>query len=85
MQILKLNWTLVSADPGDYIGLDDILMLAAGQGQVCTNIVIIPDDIHEASNEAFAVCIGSDDPSVVVVFSKSVVTIIDDTGEWVMD
>ena len=69
-------------DPADYLGLDAVLILAAGEREVCTNITIVPDDLYEpGGNEVFAVCLESNDPSVVVVLGKSLVEVIDNTGD----
>lgn len=67
--------------PADYLELSQILILEAGENEVCVNITILPDDIYELVSDVFLVCIGSDDPSVVVTIAKSLVAIIDSTSK----
>lgn len=69
------------ADPDDYLGLNEMLIIEAGERRSCVNITILEDQVYELNSQMFSVCISSSDPVVMTAFDKSFVTIVDSTGE----
>lgn len=76
---------MLNADPEDYIGISQTLVLEAGESQVCVNISIAADDILESlTDEFFLVNLSSIDSSVIVSFPSATVFIIDTSSKCML-